>query len=946
MRTKSKNLFDFSSQYDYDIFVIIESWLNKDFFDAEYFNLNFYNVYRKDRSAEKTGHSKGGGVLVAVKKEFKSHICSKVVVDDLLDQLFVVIPAANGILYLCVSYVPPTSPPDLYAAHVNNILSLHENMVANARVFILGDFNLPNIVWSNFNDFLLPSNINKDYEINLIDSCFDMGLVQINNIYNGLNRILDLLFVSPEAKYFIYECLQPFSPANIHHKAIVVELEYYNYLRCSNDLSEKQFNFNICDFDALNSILHNINWQNVLNSDSINNSYELFLNTFLNVCNENIPFKKDKCSTSHPWYTKGLKKLKNRRNKLHRSFVATGCVETEQRYFLCQKEFNFLNKFLYKQYLLKIENDIKSNPKSFWTFIRSKTGKTVIPSSMVFGNLSSDKSDDIVNLFADYFKSNFNDMIINPASNPTFSGNSYNSSNINLGLILLSQEDIIQSINDVRNSFRADSDGLSAFLLKKCSESISFPLMIIFNNSLSKGIFADRWKHTFITPVFKSGRKEDVTCYRSISKLSVVSKIFEHAIYNKLYFATKSIIIPQQHGFRCGRSTISNLMVFTDYCISQFEARLQVDAVYTDMSKAFDKLSHEILLHKLRCLGIHSSFLNWFSSYLHNRTCIVKIEKHESLPYIQTSGVPQGSILGPLLFNIFINDIFLCFKHSKFLLYADDLKIFSKISCLNDVTKLQKDLNELNKWCANNNLNFNMSKCFHVSYFRIRNPIQTSYSIGGNSVKTVNEVDDLGIVFDSKFTFLPHLEKLIPKCYSSLAFIRRNCNDFSDPYTLKFLYTSYVRSKLEYGAMIWSPYTNEHISRIEKIQRRFIKFALPHLSNVEPLPSYEVCCMHLGMETLEDRRKIQSMLFVFDLVNGNIDCSDLLEKIPFNVPHRSLRHNEIFYEAFHRFNYILNSPLTRTFKYFNLLNLRHLVEFNISKSDFKNILLFNLSKLK
>lgn len=939
MRTKSKKLLEFSTQCDYDVFVIIESWLNADFHDNEFFNPKLYKVYRKDRNAEKTGLKLGGGVLIAVKAELKSYVNSNLIIDDLLDQLVVIIPATDGMLCICASYIPPESPSSLYASHVNNIKYLYEKMTLNTRYVVFGDFNLKDLVWVNsINGTLAPSNVNKEHEINLIDSFFDMNLNQINNIFNGLKKILDLVFVQSESKFSIYECLQPFSPVNVHHTAIILELDFYNYIKCVNNFSKKQFNYNSCDFDALNSSLLNVNWQIIFGNNSLNDSYELFLEVFLGICDQHIPLKRSK-SITHPWYTKGLRKLKNESNKLHKRYNKSSCPQDKLKYLQRQKEFNFLNKFLYKQYMIKIENDIKLNPKSFWKFIRSKRQNTDIPSLMVLENISSDKPDEIVNLFAYFFKSNF-DHHPSHANNMTF--NDTFAADANLGSIVLYEDDVLNAIFQTKNSFGVDADGLCSFLIKKCSSSILEPILEIFNKSLREGIFADRWKFTTISPIFKSGRRENVTCYRSISKLTAISKIFEHAVYNRLYFATKSIVIPQQHGFRNGRSTTSNLTVFTDYCTSQLESGYQIDTIYTDFSKAFDKISHVILLKKLWSMGIHSTFHKWLSSYLQNRICVVKIDSYESMPYVQLSGVPQGSVLGPLLFNLFVNDISSCFENSQFLLYADDLKVFSKIKCLSHAMSLQKDINNLNNWCSENNLYFNLDKCVHVSYSRARNPLHVSYRIGNNVIKTVDEIEDLGILFDSKLTFNSHVDKLIPKAYSTLAFIKRNCKDFSDPYTLKLLFTSFVRSKLEYGALIWSPHYDVHISRIERIQRRFINYALPHLNLIDPRPSYRSRCQHLGLESLEMRRKVQTMLFVYDLINGNIDCSDLLGKITFKVPYVNLRHHEIFYVACHRTNYVLNSPLIRSLIDYNLLHNNHMVEFNASKTNFKNFLLQNI----
>lgn len=356
------------------------------------------------------------------------------------------------------------------------------------------------------------------------------------------------------------------------------------------------------------------------------------------------------------------------------------------------------------------------------------------------------------------------------------------------------------------------------------------------------------------------------------------------------------------------------------------------------------KLFILILKKLLYALGIHSNLLAWINSYIRNRTCTVYIEEYKSFPYTQVSGIPQGSVLGPLLFNLFINSINSCFKNSKFLLFADDLKVFLKIKSINDAIKLQSDLNRLMSWCSINKLQFNLNKCVHITYSHSRHPLHVSFSIGSSILETVYEINDLGIIFDTKFTFIPHLENLLPKVYSTLAFIKRNSFNFSDPYTMKILYTSFVRSKLEYGAIIWNPYHGIHIKRIEKIQKRFINFALKHIRFQDPLPSYEQRSLLIGLETLEMRRNVNLMSFIFDVINSNIDCPDILSKIFFNTPCRNLRHNNQFFIHIHRSDFALNNPITRALRLFNNLPPEITVEFNISKEHFKNFLFYILKK--
>lgn len=195
-------------------------------------------------------------------------------------------------------------------------------------------------------------------------------------------------------------------------------------------------------------------------------------------------------------------------------------------------------------------------------------------------------------------------------------------------------------------------------------------------------------------------------------------------------------------------------------------------------------------------MGIHSNFLNWFRSYLTNRSCVVCIDGVVSDQYVPTSGVPQGSVLRPLLFNLFVNDIAFCFVNARHFMYADDLKIFLAVRSFNDMKLLQEDVNRLGTLSINNGL----PKI--VSYHRCGNVILAEYKIFNHNLESVLEMRDLGVVFDVKLTFVPHLDYIIPKAYSSLYFIRRNTAQFTDPYVKKIVYSSFSRSKLEYASFI------------------------------------------------------------------------------------------------------------------------------------------------
>lgn len=388
--------------------------------------------------------------------------------------------------------------------------------------------------------------------------------------------------------------------------------------------------------------------------------------------------------------------------------------------------------------------------------------------------------------------------------------------------------------------------------------------------------------------------------------------------------------------FVSGRSTTTNLAVFTRYCTFAFENRLQVDSIYTDFAKAFDRVPHNLLLLKLSKLGVHSNMISWFYHYLSDRYNVVSVDGICSQSFVPTSGIPQGSILGPLLFNIFINDISNCFKNSYYLLYADDLKIFKSISNLNDVLRFQEDLDRVNNWSERNGLEFNLNKCFAMTYHRCVNTINSYYNLNGHILSSVDEILDLGVVFDKKLSFNSHLSYIIPKSYSLLYFIRRNSDCHFDHYTKKILFSSFVRSRLEYCSFIWSPSSQIHSNRIEMVQKRFVKYALSFL-NLSTSTSYVDKCTLISLKSLEARRNISSLKFLFNIFNNLIDCPDLLSEIKLHVPSRSLRNISYFFHIdIHRTTYAVNEPLNRCMKLYN--SFSNNLDITLSKSEFGNIL--------
>jgi Reverse transcriptase (RNA-dependent DNA polymerase). len=270
-----------------------------------------------------------------------------------------------------------------------------------------------------------------------------------------------------------------------------------------------------------------------------------------------------------------------------------------------------------------------------------------------------------------------------------------------------------------------------------------------------------------------------------------------------------------------GRSTVTNLVCITQFISEAIDRGSQVDVVYTDFSKAFDRLDHGLLMDKLSAFGLSSDFLELMKSYFTGRTQFVQISGVKSTEFAQTSGVPQGSILGPLLFTLFINDI-TSQLNVRYLLYADDIKIFSQIDNVFDAINLQRNLDFINSWCIANRLPLNSTKCNVMTFSRRCDQIQYEYSLNGFALQRPDLVKDLGVYFDPKLSFVKHIEIVVMNAYKSLGFIVRNMCNFMKIDTFCLLFNTFVRSKLEYASVVWTPIYATHIISIEKIQRRIL----------------------------------------------------------------------------------------------------------------------------
>ncbi|KAL0822801.1 hypothetical protein ABMA28_004807 [Loxostege sticticalis] len=704
-------------------------------------------------------------------------------------------------------------------------------------------------------------------------------------------------------------------PEDIHHKSLVVELSLGG-IECLKTNTRRKYLYRLADYGKINSSLDEINWEDCLNGTSLENAVHYFYNILYDLRDRHIPHKLVSPSKFPVWYNAALKKVLKEKYKYHKKYRTYGNISDYDTFSLLRKRAKALEQECYKAYLKKSEESIIENPKMFWSFIKSnKQGANSLPANLEYEGQSSDSGEKICELFASYFKSTF----LSPSSNVAPKYSNANASNHihSIGDIEINADSLNNLLKSLDLTKGAGPDLIEPTFIVNCSRSLTRPLAILFKRSVTEGIVPALWKSAFITPIHKSGNKCLVNNYRPISKLCLFAKVFERIVYTQVYNSLSSIFIPEQHGFLKKRSTTSNLISFTEFVTSGMDAGGEVHAIFTDYCKAFDRIDHSLLLQKLLSAGIHGNLFRWFSSYIENRTQAVAVNGYCSKWCTVPSGVPQGSLLGPLLFNIFINDISCCFLHSNFLLYADDMKIYKQIQNTNDCQKLQDDLRRFEEYCNLNKLDLNISKCHSICFSRKCNVTHYLYTLRGTRLQNLTEVRDLGVIHDSKLTYELHVDSVVKRANRTLGFIMRSCSQFQSVKVAKVLYCSYVRSILEYCSQIWNPQYNIYIDRLECVQRKFMRY-LQYKSKTY-IDNYIGRCSRHHILPLQDRRKIADIVFLLKVAQCKIDSPHLLSLINLRAPSRTLRRPITLSVPHSISNYRQNSFFIRAANVFNLM---------------------------
>ena len=556
--------------------------------------------------------------------------------------------------------------------------------VCDKQVLILGDFNYPDIDWCTYTASAAASRDCCEF-INTIEDCFYTQHVLSPTRDDA---ILDLVLSREPDLVSQLQVINSLGDSD-HN---MIEFTFHMSRKVYNDTKEMR-DYRCGDYDSIKKCLSLIDWDIFLNGDTVT-SWNKFKALLLDLINNHVPkkvlLKKNKFKKPI-WMTHRAVKLVTAKRKTFHKYKDTTHPAVKAANRAAKKE---LRRSV-KNFEKKLAQNIKKDRKSFFAYIRGKT-KSKVHTGPLLDSTGKilDSPMDMVQEFNSYFASVFTseNISILPYVADMFCGAVEDKCQD----VYFSQDDVLKVLSNLREDKAAGADDLSPRFLLHIKEQISYPLFLIFRKSLDEGVVPEDWKLSNVSPIYKKGNRNQAENYRPVSLTSVICKLFESIMRDTLvhHLEEKLLIGSSQHGFRKGRSCLTNLLAFLDKVTDLVDSGNSIDVVFLDFAKAFDKVPHKRLIIKLESHGITGKVSQWVREWLKERMQRVCINGVTSSWLEVMSGVPQGSVLGPILFLIYINDLDNGIKN-WILKFADDTKIFSAVNNDSDRRLLQKDLDNL-----------------------------------------------------------------------------------------------------------------------------------------------------------------------------------------------------------------------------------------------------------
>ena len=806
----------------------------------------FHEILRRDRPTF------GGGLAVYIsesipyKRRFEWEIKE-------IEVMWIELRTTEGKLLLCNVYRPPNS--DCFWTHFANNIDHVKSLKTGTQIIILGDLNA---------DF---ATLNGR---KLIEICLEYNLqCHINEptrITQNTSSCLDQI-ISNIPNFIVQTTVDPPISTNDHctvnakiNFKIGTEIPYQRHI----------WLYDKGDYVGFKQALSTANWNECFVNTSIDEACVKWTDLFLNIAKVYIPNKtilvRPKDS---PWFNNLLRKM---RRKLIRTYH-TAKVSFSKYYW---DKYKTLNKE-YHKCLNNAEDDFKTsrnnslkqsrNTKQWWKTVKQILGRGGDDSYPQIYDIKNDTyisdAKSKAELFNEYFLSH----------------NKINSTNSRLPDIDAMPANILESITVTENEVldlikcidvnkATGHDGISGKILKAAGATIVPSLTMLLNMSFRMSKVPELWKKANVTPIHKKEDKDKVLNYRPVSILTTLSKIMEKVVFKHVYnfFHANNLLTSHQSGFRPGDSTVNQLgYLYHSFC-DVLDKQMELRIVFCDVSKAFDKVWHDGLLYKLNKLGITGDLLKWFKDYLNSRQQRVLIRGQSSKWGCIEAGVPQGSVLGPLLFLVYINDI-VDVVSCGIKLFADDTILYVTVDDVEQATEdLNQNLQHLNEWADQWLVNFNPQKTKAMNITNKRNSKLNDYPLQFDNQPLVQLENHkhLGLIINNKLKWTKHIDDILFSV-SKIADVFVKLKQSLDRRTLEQIYFTFVRPKLEYACIIWDDCNDHDKTRIENTQHQFARL----VTGAKRGTSHQLIFNEIPWPSLSERRKSNKLKFMHKIINHN-----------------------------------------------------------------------------
>ena len=649
----------------------------------------------------------------------------------------------------------------------------------------------------------------------------------------------------------------------------------------------KSRKLNKTKLSRIKETLRDFNW-NELEYCNTETAYDKFETVLFHIMNKHAPEKifkiKHNDILSEPWMTKGLLISSRRIYKLYTKSIKKSKGDSiYDKYIEQRNKLRSLKRKAKLDHFRNLLNEYRNDSKRLWSTINSLTGKIKNKNDsleyITINGIKNYNKQNIANGFCDFFSNIGNKLASNiDKSNKSYKDFMSTSSSNSVFLHPTNKYEIEKIINSLKNKTSFGSDKISNSFIKSIKSEICHPLEIIFNKSMLEGKFPSKFKIAHVLPVFKNNNKHDCNNYRPISLLTCISKILEKLVHNRIYtfLEQHKLLNPLQFGFRKGHNTIDAITCFFTKLLPKLDQKEYNIGVFVDLSKAFDSIDHNILLYKLEKLGIRGIAKTWFEDYITDRKQCVRLNKENTNDYYYSKlcnishGVPQGSILGPILFLIYISDMTNSIKHGTAISFADDTTLIISDKSFEDLySNTYEDINSLIDFLNANKLSINLNKTKYILFKPNLRKVcnlnkEPKLIINNTEIKQVDKIKFLGLHIDSKINWIYQVNSIISKLKQS-EYIFRSCKTLLPLHCKKLLYYAHVASHLSYGSLIWAPMINN--TQLEKIKKCIDKILL-YIKNVRMVNHRNLLYKELKILNFEDTIELELSKFMYKITNN------------------------------------------------------------------------------